>query len=239
MPFSLHLTIASVIALVPILIWLLFFLGEDIKKPEPWRWLLILFLAGMSITPLVWEGENLFFKFLHLPVGNGVSLRYILPMYLVVAIIEELSKFGAALIILKHNKYFDEAIDAMVYLIVLALGFAFVENFLVAYQQLGSGLILPTIQITGLRFIGANLLHVISSGTIGFFWALYLLKRKKAFLFWGISLGILLHWFFNTAIIFKGGEAIVSVSLIILVSSLVLLWVFDIIKKFKQPVAFR
>ena len=239
MPFSLHLVIASIIALIPILIWMLFFLGEDVKKPEPWFWILILFLVGMAITPLVWEGENIFFKLLHLPMENNISLRYILPAYLVVAIIEELSKFGAALVILKHNKYFDEAIDAMVYLIALALGFAFVENFLVAYQQIGtSNVLIPALQITGLRFIGANLLHVICSGTIGFFWALYLLKKKKKFLFWGISLGILLHWVFNAAIMFRGGEAIAPVALVILISSLILLWIFNVIKKFRQPVIF-
>ena len=239
MPLSLHLVFASIIALTPILIWLLFFLGEDIKKPEPWFWILILFLAGMAITPLVWEIENVFFKLLHLSAGNSMNLRYILPVYLIVAVIEELSKFGAALVILRKNKYFDEAIDAMVYLIALALGFAFVENFLVAYQQIGSSnFILPALQITGLRFIGANLLHVICSGTIGFFWALYLLKKKKKFLFWGIGLGILLHWIFNAAIMFKGGEAIVPVALVILISSLLLLWIFNLIKKFRKPVVF-
>lgn len=82
----------------------------------------------------------------------------------------------------------------MIYLVVLVLGFGVVENILIAYQEISSeGHFLSTFQVTTLRFIGLNLLYVLSSGLIGFFWALSLIKSKKKYLFYGLSLGILLH----------------------------------------------
>ncbi|MGB9763651.1 MAG: PrsW family glutamic-type intramembrane protease, partial [Minisyncoccia bacterium] len=123
-------------------------------------------------------------------------------------------KFLSATLILKKNKYFDEAIDAMIYLIVLALGFALVENILATSEDLitNNGL-LVAFQIAALRFVFADLIHALSSGLIGFFWALSLVKKKKAYLFWGLISGIILHFVFDLVIIKSGGIALFLVSL--------------------------
>lgn len=236
MPFSLHIILASLIGIAPILLWLLFFLWQDIKKPEPSRWLILLFLIGMAMTPLVWVLESQFIKLIHVNLNESLPLIVTAGVYLGIAVIEELAKFFSAFFILRKDKYFDEAIDAMIYLVVLALGFGFVENFLIAYQQLGlSHSFLPLFQITSLRFVGANLLHALCSGIIGFFWALSLLKRNKKYLFIGISGGILLHWVFNLAIIGIGGDAVFLVTIILFLVAIFVLWAFDVLKKLRQP----
>jgi RsiW-degrading membrane proteinase PrsW (M82 family) len=223
---------------LPIALWLIFFLWQDIKKPEPLRWIGILFLLGMAITPFVWFVENYFINLLHIDINNTLPLLISAFIYLGVAGIEELAKFFSAALFLKKNKYFDEAIDAMIYLIVLGLGFAVVENILIFYQGISSGEhFLATFQVTTLRFVGANLLHALSSGIIGFFWALKLATGKKKYLGIGLILGILLHWAFNVAIINLGGNAVFLISLILFLVGIVILWAFDVLKRIKKPIA--
>jgi len=182
---ALTLIIASLCGILPIALWLIFFLWQDIKKPEPLKWIGILFLLGMVTTPFVWFIENYFINLLQVDINNTLPLFISAFIYLGVAGIEELAKFFSAALVLKKNKYFDEAIDAMIYLIVVALGFAVVENILIFYQGISSGEhFLATFQVTTLRFVGANLLHALSSGIIGFFWALKLVTGKKIFRHW-------------------------------------------------------
>ncbi len=236
MPFSLHIVLASLIGITPILVWLLFFLWQDIKKPEPLRWIGVLFLAGMVITPLVWGIESQFMRLFRIDLNASLALGTTLFVYLGVAAIEELAKFFSAFLIVRKNKHFDEAIDAMIYLIVLALGFGLVENFLIAYQQLPSeNSFLPLLQITSLRFVGANLLHALCSGLIGFSWAFYLLKKKTKYLWGGILLGVVLHWVFNVAIISVGGDAVFFSTLVLFLVAVFTLWAFNVLKRVRQP----
>jgi len=234
---ALTLIIASLCSISPIALWLIFFLWQDIKKPEPLRWIGILFLLGMAITPLVWFLENYFISLLQIDINSALPFFVSAFIYLGVAGIEELAKFFSATLFLKKNKYFDEAIDAMIYLIVVALGFAIVENILIFYQGISSGEhFLATFQIITLRFVGANLLHALSSGLIGFFWALKLVTGKKKYLGIGLTLGILLHWVFNIAIINLGGNAVFLISLILFLVCIVILWAFDVLKQIKKPI---
>lgn len=235
---ALILFIGSILGFLPIILWLVFFLWQDINKPEPLKWLLIIFGLGILITPLVWYLESFYFKFLNLNPHELNSLSAIILAYVGVAFIEELTKFFSAYLVLKRNKYFDEAIDAMIYLIVLALGFGLVENILAATQELTTGGLETVLQITSFRFIGANLLHVLSSGIIGFFWALSLIKNKRTYLCWGLLLGMLLHFIFDFVIIKFGGIMIFLISVILFVVAWGLLWAFDLLKKIKKPIKF-
>jgi len=234
---ALTLILASLCGILPIALWLIFFLWQDIKKPEPLRWIGILFLLGMAITPFVWFVENYFIDLLQIDINAALPFFVSAFVYLVVAGIEESAKFFSATLFLRKNKYFDEAIDAMIYLIVLGLGFGVIENILISYQEISSGgQFLSTFQIITLRFIGANLLHALSCGLIGFFWALKLVTGKKKYLGIGLALGILLHWVFNIAIINLGGDAVFLISLILFVVSIVVLWAFDVLKQIKKPI---
>jgi len=234
---ALTLILASLCGILPIVLWLIFFLWQDIKKPEPFRWIGILFLLGMTITPFVWFLENHFINLLQVDINTALPFFISAFVYLVIAGIEESAKFFSAALLLRKNKYFDEAIDAMIYLIVLGLGFGVVENILISYQEISSGgYFLSTFQITTLRFIGANLLHALSCGVIGFFWALKLATGKKKYLGIGLVLGILLHWVFNIAIINLGGDAVFLISLILFLVGIAVLYAFDVLKQIKKPI---
>jgi len=214
------LLVDILLGLIPILIWF-FVLSIAIKKSFKERISLKRFFtffgAGILITPLVWYGESFYLKLLRIDMNASLSVLNIILVYGGIAIVEELAKFFSAFFILKRNKYFDEAIDAMIYLIVLALGFGLVENILAVNQEIITGsLLLPILQNMGLRFIGANLIHLLASGFIGYFWTLSLFKNKKPYLYWGLVFGIVLHFFFNLAIIKFGGIAVFLVSFVLI-----------------------
>ena len=119
------------------------------------------------------------------------------------AAIEEVFKFGAVYFVIKGRKEFDEPIDAMIYLIVAALGFAAVENIASVVQSNGFEVNIGPLETTALRFVGATLLHALSSGLVGYYWARSIIARSGYFaaiaagLFWAT----LLHSIFNYLII--------------------------------------
>ncbi len=234
-----YFLLATFLGVVPIAFWLIFFLWQDIRKPEPTRWLLILFFLGMAITPVVWFGENAFLKLLQIKNVNNIAFSLSLVVYGMVAVIEELAKFFSAKLVLRGDRYFDEAIDAMIYLIVLALGFGTVENILVSYNWLNNGGILPSIfPVLALRFVGANLIHALCSGIAGYGWALSLLKKQKKPLYWGLFFAIILHWIFNVAIINWGGEAVYLITFVLFGATIFLLWVFDSLKHIRKSIVY-
>ncbi|MCX6736529.1 MAG: PrsW family glutamic-type intramembrane protease [Candidatus Parcubacteria bacterium] len=225
--------IALLIGLAPIVVWLGFVLWRDIKKPEPIKWLLAAFGTGLLITPLVLILENLYVLFWNKLAGVFSLGDW--GILLGAATIEEIIKWFAVYLLLKKNTHFDEAIDAMIYLIVLALGFATVENIIVSYQGLLSGTIAANLQVLGLRFIGANLLHLLCSGFIGFFWAKSLIQKNKKILLLGLILGISLHTIFNMIIMKLGSEFLLIGSGILFIFAMIVLWAFDVL----EPIRFK
>ena len=111
-----------------------------------------------------------------------------------------MTKFGAAYVIAFKTKIFREPIDAFIYLMTAAVGFAAMENTLYLVQPLLQGQALETIVTSHMRFIGSSILHVTASGAlavcIGFafcksFW------KKELYIWCGIILACLIHWGFN------------------------------------------
>ena len=158
-----------ILGLIPSFAWLIFYLKED-PHPEPKSLIFEAFLAGAVATFFVLALQTLFNNWAS-PRGIGM---HTIPSFIILAGIEEIFKFGAAwLVISKHRDQFDEPVDAMIYLIVAALGFATIENIAAASNS--GNLIFETIT---LRFIGATLLHTLSSGLLGFYCAKSIINKK-------------------------------------------------------------
>jgi len=150
---------------LPAILWLWFWLKEDKKHPEPKRKIIIAFLAGMVAVILVLPLEKAIYSFL----GPTVTLVTILSW----AGAEELLKFlGAYFSSFYKNRDYDEPIDSIIYLISSALGFSALENTLFLTNLVNSEQITQSIMSGNMRFIGATLLHTVSSATIGFFMSL-------------------------------------------------------------------
>ena len=184
-PYSVLLVI---LGFVPSLIWLNFYFREDCH-PEPKSLLTKVFLMGIIISPLAilfqlilvkCDGIAGFKKFC-LPTGFIQSSSQ--EFFLWSSFVEELIKFYAIKFTVLNNPEFDEPIDAMIYMMAAALGFAAIENTLIVFQTHPDGVVL-TINTLILRFIGATLLHALASGLLGYFLAIswfFQHHRKKLF----------------------------------------------------------
>ncbi len=135
---------------------------------------------------------------------GGVVPALLWSTLLVILSQEEVFKFGAAYLAALRWGVFDEPLDAVIYLVTAALGFAALENVLFIITPLESGNWLQTIITGDLRFVGATLLHTLCSATIGLAIAFTFYKsafvRKMAAL-GGVILATALHAAFNLSII--------------------------------------
>ncbi len=204
-------TIISIIfiAFVPGLVWLLFFLREDCH-PEPKKLIIFTFFIGVVFT---FPALTLQVIFQSLALGFlPDALARFLFLILGLAFIEEIVKFWAAKFATHKKKDFDEPVDAMIYMITAALGFATAENIFVTSGILtATGFIAEAASVGLLRFVGATLLHVLASALVGYYWgkAEFLGKPKKLVGF-GIIIGTGVHAIFNyLIIIFHDGRLIV------------------------------
>jgi RsiW-degrading membrane proteinase PrsW (M82 family) len=181
---------------LPALLWLWFWLKEDRLHPEPKSRILMVFIGGMISVFVVLPLE----KFIFTASLSSISLITIILW----AGIEEISKYIASYFTALKYKVVDEPIDAIIYMITIALGFSALENTLFIFNLVDSGDFIQSIITGNSRFLGATLLHVASSATIGVMIGLAYYKRpliKKIFLIMGLSISILLHTIFNLLII--------------------------------------
>jgi len=216
--------------IVPTLIWLWFWLKEDKKRPEPGRLIMMCFTAGFLSVAVAIIAEGMI---------QGMTNQFfpgkiIIPIALF-ALTEEIVKYLAVYLIAFRNKNFDEPIDAIVYMITGALGFSAMENILyitAAIQQ--SGPLLGVIA-GNLRFVGATLLHIATSGIVGIAigLAFYMnAKRKHTHLVAGLITASLLHTIFNLSIIStKNIGDILFVFLILWLVIVIMMLFFEKVKK--------
>lgn len=181
--------------ILPALAWLWFWRREDSKHPEPRRLIALAFLAGMLAVGIVIPLERLVQPYLDTQV----------LVFSVWSALEEIVKYLAAYFSVLNRDEDDEPMDPVIYMVSVALGFAALENVLFLTNPALSGQIWTEILQTGdLRFIGATLLHVLSSAVIGIALGLSFYKKtrvKRAFVFWGLILACALHALFNFLIL--------------------------------------
>jgi RsiW-degrading membrane proteinase PrsW (M82 family) len=214
--------------LVPALLWLWFFLREDRRHPEPKKFIVIAFLAGMASVLFVLPAERLALSFF-----SGTALT------IVWAGIEELFKYFAAAISVLWRNAVDEPIDAIVYMITVALGFAALETGLFLLEPLMDGDISAGILTGNLRFVGAALLHTLSSAAIGIMISLAFYKRpavRRLYLYTGLVIATSLHTLFNFFIMAQNGKHIPLVFFFVWVGIIALFLMFERAKRITRPV---
>ncbi|MDP2855920.1 MAG: PrsW family glutamic-type intramembrane protease [bacterium] len=232
------------LAVIPSVAWLLYFLKKD-SRPEPKRYLLLTFLLGGLVTIIGSQAENVWFRpFVQNNPNRQLGAMLFLFFY---PFLEEILKFLAARISIIKNRYFcDETNDPMIYMITAALGFAAAENLKVYFSTIfGSGAILTwqgifNIQFSNtalvnlmataaIRFLATVFLHAISAAVIGYFWSFARTCKKKfsallvAFPA-GILLATVLHSLYNYLImnISAGfGYALILVVLLVISGAIV------------------
>lgn len=187
--------------LAPSIIWLLFFLRRD-SHPESNPTILKIFFYGMLAAipaALVELGIAEELKNLNL------SSALINPIYIFlgIAFTEEFFKYLVVKKKVLSHPEFDEPVDIMLYMIISALGFAALENLLILLPLVSPFQFFETFLVSSLRFVGATLLHALSSGVLGYFMALSFFEPKNRTKLFakGIFVAAFLHGLYNLSII--------------------------------------
>jgi len=224
-----------ILGFVPVFVWLWFWLKEDIR-PEPRSVLLITFFAGMVAVGFAFLAENavlILGQFLQIekaPLGFAIILLFW-------AIIEEILKYLAANHAALKRPCFDEPIDALIYMITAALGFAALENlfFLLNIFE-GEGFLAGF--ITGnLRFLGATLLHTATSAIVGasIAFSFFHKENRRRNVIGGIIIASILHFVFNYFIInMRNGVDILKVFIPLWITIIIIIFIFEKVKRIKK-----
>lgn len=217
--------IAIIASFLPSLLWLAYWLRRDIH-PEPKVMVLRVFFYGMlvAIPILIIEVVYTCLAGFRCPLSASedagtLQALYINPflanpVFFVVffvginAFIEEYFKYLAARWGAFKRLEFDEPVDAMVYLIIAALGFATVENIFGSLGALGEKGIQGVFGLLVFRSGSAVLLHALSSGVIGFIIGLSMVKAKainyllprRFWVLMALLVGTLLHALYNYSV---------------------------------------
>jgi protease PrsW len=238
--------------LVPALIWLFFWLREDIH-PEPKRLIVKAFWGGVVAVPLALLLEGAIYcgiSFFFIPSSQAFICGSENPMLLpwigffpvislwLFSFAEELMKYKCAKHYVLRGSNFDEPVDAMIYLITVALGFAAFENVFFLYSafqyNMTEGLV-----VSNLRFLGATLLHAMSSALLGYSIASAFYKYgaiQRHHVAAGLIIATLLHGLFNTIITSRGelGDSLQTSILILSLTAIFIIFAFDRVKKIKR-----
>lgn len=187
---------------IPPVLWLLFYLRED-RHPEPKHLLILTFLGGIAAAVLAVVAEVLLIGKGGLATSQINPERSAFLFFLVIGLVEEYVKYLPLKLLIFRRPDFDEPVDAMIYMMTAALGFAAIENTLFIFplfqQDLFAGL-----EVAANRFLGANLLHALSSGIVGYFLArAFFSPHRHHFVALGIILASILHALFNYLILVR------------------------------------
>lgn len=209
---------------LPAFFWLWFWLKEDELHPEPRHLIFLCFLGGMLSIPIAVFFQGIINS--HFPEMSKTAV-------ILCVIAEELCKFLAALSVALLSKDDNEPVDPIIYMITVALGFAAMENSLFVYKTLAEGSVAGGMITANMRFMGATLLHVLSSAAIGASLAFSFYKteaKKIAYFLGGLTIAVILHSLFNLFIIRGDGQNTFSIFSLVWFSVIVLLVMFEKVK---------
>ena len=221
--------------LAPSIIWLLFFLRKD-SHPESNGMILKIFFYGMlaAIPAILLElGFSEELRLINLPA----ALTLIFYIFIGIALIEEVLKYLVVKKKVLKDSEFDEPVDAMLYMIIAALGFAALENLLILSPLISSFQFMETFLVSGLRLIGATFLHALCSGLVGYFLALSFFESKNRLklISEGLLIAVVLHGLYNFSIMKVEGNLRFVLPVIILVGLSILISLgFKKVKKLKS-----
>ncbi len=218
---------AIIAGVLPSFIWLWFWLREDSLNPEPRSLLTATFIGGLLAVIAAIFAERF--------VAETVSDPII--RYAIWSAIEEIFKFIAVLVIALNTDWYDEPIDAMIYCIVVALGFAALENTIFIMNPFAGGQIAEGLFNGNMRFIGATLVHIVSSATVGFTLAITFYRSyftKFIAVTAGLIIAIAFHTAFNLSIINSNDKNILHTFAWVWVAVVILIILFEEIKVVRQ-----
>ena len=188
--------IVLLVSLVPTLFLVGFVLYTDRKSKEPLKNIIICLLSGILTVALAGYLEQLIMPYF----SNNVILTYVW------AFIEEISKMAIFFLFIFDNKHYDDIYDGVVYMTLIALSFAGLENIMYAFSE---STISNSISLALMRDFTTMPLHVVCGIVIGFFVSIGNFSKDKNKKYINFILAILLasiiHGTYNNLMALLGG----------------------------------
>lgn len=179
-----------VIAIAPVVFLAWFVYTRDRYDPEPRRLIIKTFVIGAVLVVPVMFAE--LFGNLILPPSADFLVLF-MHFLLVVALVEESSKYVAVRVSVYGSREFNEPMDGLVYGAIAGLGFAAPENLLyVLSRGVGLGIIRAVLSVPG---------HALWGAIIGYYLALQKLKVDRGAGLRGLSLAVILHTIFDYGLV--------------------------------------
>jgi RsiW-degrading membrane proteinase PrsW (M82 family) len=155
--------IGIVFALVPAIVWLVFFYQQDRLEPEPKGHIIKVFILGALLAKAI--GIPLVQDFFSIRQWLYADVwAHLLGSILVVGFIQEFLKYAAVRYSIYSAAEFDERVDGIIYATVAGLGFATMLNFDYVVSRGGVDLTVGAIRVTI-----AALAHASIAGIMGYF----------------------------------------------------------------------
>ena len=234
-----NIIIYIIFGLLPSLIWLFYYLRKDLH-PEPKSMVLKIFLWGALITIPVFFVQIGFASLLD-KVDINSTIKNLIYWFLIIAFSEEFFKYLVIRIKVLNSPNLDEPLDIMLYMVVVALGFAALENVLYLFAPMGpisfNALMSRTLIIALIRFVGATFLHTLCSAVIGYAIAISLCDRKNRWLevALGVIVAVSLHGLYNFSIMTLDGYIRFAIPVIVILTLAFLVFSgFEKLKKMKS-----
>lgn len=215
------------LGIVPALVWLWFWFKEDLACPEPKGLIFFTFILGMAATIVV------------IPIQKIIKTMAAdqTTMVVLAAAAEEALKFAAVALVALKSKYLDEPIDYSIYMITAAMGFAALENALFLIEPLSLSGTTTGLFSGSLRFLGATLLHGITSGIAGIMLGFAFYKSrfiKKLALGFGLACAVAIHSLFNVFVINNSGASVFKIFLLPWGVAVLCMFLFERLERMKK-----
>ena len=216
------MTILTIIlAIIPGLLFSFFIFRQDKYEKEPKLYLAISFVLGMLVTGIAygiekWADDKMQ---LYTAAQNIDTYEHfgilMLSAFVITAFTEELLKFLALIVFAYQKDDFNEPMDGIVYSVMIAMGFATVENIL--YTQYGW-------RTTLVRAFTAVPAHVVFGIIIGYYAGLAKFSKGQQikYLLTGLLVAVFVHGLYDFFIIQEYEEWLMIMATAILVVGLLI-----------------
>lgn len=194
------------LAILPIVLISFLFINK-LKKKNP-TWLTLAFLMGCLATIPAYFYEKL--EFYVVDLSSSIFLNEFIIAFLLVGLGEEFVKFGVLLLVNRLNNELNSIVACIIYSVIIAMGFAFVENIFYAY--------LYDFSTVAVRFFTAVPAHAVFGIITGYFLGVSKLdeKNRTSLLCRGFAFVVLLHGLYDWFILQNYAEAARSGALVVL-----------------------
>ena len=182
------LIIAFIFALAGVLVWYFLYSRDGVREP----WYAVFDAFGFGLVAVV---IALILEVIFIPDGAQVNANIVQPttldafrIALLVAVTEEAAKFLPLALFIHRRRYFDRAVDGVIYFALAGLAFGVIENLLYVWRY-GADVGLY-------RAIILVFFHAATAGIVGFSFAKAKIEKRSL----GGTFGLLILIIFEHAI---------------------------------------